>query len=174
MNLDTILSVPQIFGYLAFGFGVGCFLQKNDLRFKVFMSLECLSYVIHFWLLGNHTAVASTAVSLGRSVVSIRTHSPWAGGFFICLSLLMGVLFYQGPFSVLPIIASCCGTTALYWFKGIRMRALMMVGTLLWLVNNILSGSIGGTALEACIAAANLYTIWRLHQQRKAPASPLA
>lgn len=162
MSLDTVFSIPQFFGYLAFIFGVGCFLQKSDLRFKVFMSIECLSYVIHFWLLGNYTAMASTAVSLGRSVVSIRTRSPWAGGLFICLSLLMGALFYNGPLSLLPIMAACCGTTALYWLQGIRMRALMMVGTLLWQVNNILSGSIGGTALEAVIVVTNGFTMWRM------------
>lgn len=164
MTPETIFSVPQLFGYLAFVFGVGCFLQKRDLHFKVMMSLECLAYVIHFWLLGNLTAMASTAVSLGRSVVSIRTRSPWAGGFFICMSLAMGVLFYQGPFSVLPILAACCGTTALYWLDGIRMRALMMVGTLLWLLNNILSGSIGGTALELVIVFTNGYTMWRMRR----------
>jgi hypothetical protein len=67
----------------------------------------------------------------------------------------------------LPIAASCIGTYALYWLKGIRMRALMLVGTFLWVLNNIVSGSIGGTALECVILVTNAFTIWRLRQAAK-------
>jgi hypothetical protein len=42
------------------------------------------------------------------------------------------------------------------------MRAVLLVCTLLWLANNILSGSIGGTLLESVIALANISTIIRL------------
>ena len=42
-----------------------------------------------------------------------------------------------------------------------RMRAWMLLGTLLWLVNNLAVGSIGGSLLEACLALSNLRTIWR-------------
>lgn len=157
-----IFSVTQIFGYLAFVFGVGCFLQKSDLRFKVFMTIECVSYVIHFWLLGNFTASASSAVSVGRSVAAIRTRSPWVALFFVCLSLACGVWLFKGWLSLLPIIASCIGTTALFLLHGIRMRLLMLVGTCLWLVNNIASGSIGGTMLETTVGLTNAFTIWRL------------
>lgn len=160
--LHNIFSVPQLFGYLAFFFGVGCFLQKNDLRFKVFMSLECVSYVVHFWLLGNYTACASSAVSVGRSVAAIRTRSRWVALFFILLSLAMGAWLATSWLSMLPIIASCGGTTALFLLHGVRMRMLMLVGTCLWLINNILSGSIGGTMLESVILVTNLWTIFRL------------
>jgi uncharacterized membrane protein len=42
------------------------------------------------------------------------------------------------------------------------MRIVLFVCTLLWLVNNALSLSIGGTVLEAIIAAVNLWTIIRM------------
>jgi hypothetical protein len=73
--------------------------------------------------------------------------------------------------SLLPIAASCIGTTALFFLHGLRMRALMLLGTLLWLANNLLVGSIGGTLLEACLALANLRTIaqlWRAERQASA------
>jgi Bacterial inner membrane protein len=157
-----LFALPQLFGYLAFIFGVGCFLQKSDLRFKAFMSIECVSYVIHFWLLGNPTAAASSAVSVGRSLASMRSRSPWVALFFVLLSLGMGVWLASGWLSLLPIAASCVGTTALFLLKGIRMRALMLLGTLLWLINNIVSGSYGGTLLELVILSTNSWTIWRL------------
>ena len=42
------------------------------------------------------------------------------------------------------------------------MRLLLLVATLCWLTNNILSGSIGGTLLESTIAAVNTATTVRL------------
>ena len=42
------------------------------------------------------------------------------------------------------------------------MRGVLLVCTLLWLVNNVLSGSVGGTVLEALIAMINLSTVARL------------
>jgi Bacterial inner membrane protein len=163
-TLSDLFSVPQLFGYVAFAFGVACFLQKSDLRFKIYMAIECVAYVIHFWLLGVPTAAASSAVSLGRSLASIRSQSPWVAAFFIALALGMGVWLYTGWLSLLPIMASCIGTTALFFFSGIRMRLLMLVGTTLWVVNNILSGSYGGTALELVILSTNSWTIWRLRR----------
>ena len=48
------------------------------------------------------------------------------------------------------------------------MRLLMMVGTLLWVANNLIVGSIGGAALEITIAVANGWTIvqmWRAKER---------
>jgi hypothetical protein len=42
------------------------------------------------------------------------------------------------------------------------MRLVLLMSTFLWLANNILSGSIGGTALEATIATVNVVTMTRL------------
>lgn len=168
--LHDILSVPQLFGYVAFVFGVGCFLQKSDVRFKVFMSIECVAYVIHFVLLGNPTAAASSAVSMGRSLASIRSRSPWVALVFVLLAVAMGVWLGHGWLSILPIIASCIGTTALFLLSGIPMRMLMLVGTGLWVVNNIASGSYGGTALEIVILTTNSWTIWRLRKDAQAAA----
>jgi Bacterial inner membrane protein len=157
-------SPAQLAGYAAFAFGILCFAQTDDRRFKIYMALECAAYVLHFALLGQHTAVASTTVSLLRSVASLKARRPAVGLFFVALSLALGAWLYKGWVSLLPIAASCIGTTALFFFQGLRMRLLMLVGTLLWLVNNLLVGSVGGSLLEACLVVSNLRTIWRLWQ----------
>lgn len=170
MDLSWWFTPAQCLGYAAFAFGMACFAQTDDRRFKLFMALECAAYVGHFALLGQGTAVASTAVSLARSLASLTLRTPAVGGLFIALSLVLGAWLYSGPTSLLPIAASCIGTTALFFLHGLRMRLLMLVGTLLWLVNNLLVGSVGGSALEACLALSNLWTIRRLW--RAGPVAP--
>jgi hypothetical protein len=161
-EIAWLFTPAQLLGWLAFGFGMACFAQTDDLRFKVLMALECAAYVLHFLLLGQPSAAASTAVSLARALASIKARTPAVGLFFIGLALAGGVWLATSWVAWLPVAASCIGTTALFFLQGLRMRVLMLLGTLLWLVHNLLVGSVGGSVLEACLAAANLLTIWRL------------
>jgi Bacterial inner membrane protein len=162
MTLDDLLSPAQWLGYLAFVSGVACFLQTDDRRFRRWMALECVAYVLHFWLLGQATAVASSLVSLGRSVASMYSRSRWLALGFVLINLGLGWWLFQGWLSLLPIAASCLGTLALFLLQGLRMRLLMLAGTLCWVANNLIVGSIGGTLLELTVAAVNGLTIWRL------------
>lgn len=166
MNLppvvEILLSPAQLSGFAAFGLGLACFAQTDDRRFKVYMALECAAYMLHFALLGQPTAVASTGVSLLRSVAALRLRTPAVGLSFIALSLGLGAWLYTGWLSLLPVAASCIGTTALFFLSGLRMRVLMLLGTLLWLVHNLFVGSVGGSLLEASLALMNLRTIVRL------------
>jgi hypothetical protein len=162
--LKYLFNPAQLFGYAAFVLGVMSFLQKDDRRFKLYMSAECLAYVLHFALLGNPTAVASSVISVSRSVLSLYTKAAWIAFALVALNLALGWHLVEVWWNWLPLLASCIGTLALFLLSGIRMRLTMLLGTGCWLANNIQSGSIGGTALELVILATNLrtiYTLWR-------------
>ncbi|MCC2958346.1 YgjV family protein [Massilia sp. IC2-477] len=165
-------SPAQCVGYAAFVLGVASFAQKDDRRFKLFMAAECLAYIIHFTLLGRPTAVASSTMSLLRSVLALYTRSKWVAFFVVMANLGLGWHFATRPSDWLPLGASCIGTLALFLMEGVRMRFAMLCGTVLWIVNNVIAGSVGGTALELVIACVNLVTIRRM--LREAPAAPQA
>lgn len=164
--LDNWFSAAQCFGYAAFVLGVASFLQTNDRHFKLYMTGECIAYVIHFLLLGVPTAAASSLVSVARSVASLYTKSFWLALAFVALNLLLGWQFASVWWTWLPLLASCIGTLALFLLQGIAMRLVMLLGTLAWLVNNLYAGSIGGSALELVIALTNGYTILKLWHAR--------
>lgn len=164
-------SPAQVLGYVAFVLGVGSFLQTDDRRFKLFMTGECLAYVGHFALLGNPTAVASSVISTVRSALSLRTRSPWVAVAVLAANIGFGLAVAQRPADWLPLLASCLGTVALFTLQGVPMRLLMLCGTALWVANNLIAGSIGGTALELVVAAVNVRTIVRLLRQGRGPAA---
>ena len=155
-------SPAQCVGYVAFVLGVSSFLQTDDRRFKLFMAAECLAYVLHFALLGNPTAVASSTMSLLRSVLSLYTRSKWVAAGVIAANLALGLMLARQASDWLPLAASCLGTYALFQLRGVPMRLLMLCGTGLWIANNVIVGSVGGTALEVVIAIVNVVTIWRM------------
>ena len=161
MSLDWF-APAQCVGYAAFVLGVAAFLQKDDRRFKLLMAGECLAYIVHFSLLGNPTAVASSTMSLLRSVLALYTRSLWVVAGVVAMNLVLGVALAARAADWLPLTASCIGTLALFLLRGIPMRLAMLCGTGLWIANNIIAGSIGGTALEIVIAAVNATTIWRM------------
>lgn len=161
MSLDWF-APAQCVGYAAFVLGVAAFLQKDDRRFKLLMAGECLAYIVHFSLLGNPTAVASSTMSLLRSVLALYTRSLWVAAAVVAMNLMLGMSLAVRAADWLPLAASCIGTLALFLLRGIPMRLAMLCGTGLWIANNIIAGSIGGTALEIVIAAVNATTIWRM------------
>ncbi len=158
---DHWLDTAQLFGYVAFVLGVTSFLQKNDIRFKSYLAAEFVAYIVHFTLLGNPTAAASSLVAVTRSVASIYSKSAWLACAFVAVNLAFGFSLAKVWWDWLPLIATSIGTLAVFLLNGIPMRLGMLAGTSLWIANNILSGSIGGTALEIVIALTNIFTIYR-------------
>lgn len=166
MAIDPF-SPAQLLGYAALCFGVTAFLQKNDKRLKALLACESLAYIAHFALLGNLPAGGSSVISFLRNAVSIGSRSPWWVVVFLTANIGVGVVFCDGLISWLPVVGSCFATVAVFLFRGVPMRLLFLVTTLLWLANNILSGSIGGTLLEGLIALVNLSTMARVFIDRQ-------
>jgi len=166
MIIGSLVSPAQLVGYVALVLGVSAFLQKSDTKLKVLIAVESLAYVVHFILLGNFTASGSALISCLRNLTSLKSRSPWWVVVFVAINLVIGVLLAKHLVGWLPIIASCLATGAVFLLHGIFMRLVLLVCTLLWLGNNILSGSVGGTVLEALIALTNLSTIVRLASER--------
>lgn len=167
MTIDWF-SPAQCVGYVAFVLGVSSFLQRDDRRFKQFMAAECLAYIVHFSLLGNPTAVASSTMSLLRSVLALRTRSVWVAVVIVAANLAFGLALATRPSDWLPLSASCLGTFALFLLRGVPMRLVMLCGTGLWIANNLIVGSVGGSALEIVIACVNIRTTWLMARDARA------
>lgn len=162
MVAATFFTPAQLVGYVALVLGVLAFLQRCDTRLKMLIAAESIAYVVHFILLGNYPASGSALVSCLRNLTSIKSRAPGWIAVFIAINVAIGVIFAKGAAGWLPITASCLATVAVFKMHGVAMRIVLLVCTLLWLVNNVLSLSIGGTVLEAIIAVVNLTTIIRM------------
>jgi hypothetical protein len=158
----SLFSPAQLVGYIALILGVTAFRQKTDRRLKLFSATQCVFYAVHFLLLRNLPASASSSISGVRSFLALKTRSRLLAAVFIIINLGAGFIFAKNGAGWLTIIASCAGTYAMFAMKGVPMRAVLLACTLLWLTNNILSRSIGGTLLESTIAITNISTMFRM------------
>jgi hypothetical protein len=157
-----IFSTAQIAGYFALVLGVTAFLQRNDRRLKFFNAVQSLVYGVHFVLLGHMPACASSLVSAARSFLALRYRSIWLGAAIVVVNLGLGAMFVTNRAGWLPVIGSCIATYAIFTMKGIPFRLVLLSSTLLWLANNIITRSIGGTMLEVANATINISTMLRM------------
>jgi hypothetical protein len=157
-----IFSPAQVAGYLALTLGITAFLQKSDQRLKFFNATQGLVYALHFVLLGNLPASTSSLLSSCRSFLSLRYRSWLLGAAIICVNVGLGAAFARNRAGWLPVVGSCIATMAIFTMRGVPFRCVLLVSTMLWLANNIISGSIGGTLLEVANAIINIWTIIRM------------
>jgi hypothetical protein len=165
-------SPPQLVGYIVFLLGATAFLQKDDRRLKFFNSVQSFFYAVHFVLLGNFPAASSGAVSSVRSMLALRYRSYALVAVLIGASVISGLFFAHGPAGWLPVFATILSTYAMFRMDGIPMRLVLLSCTLMWIVNNILSRSIGGTMVELFIATANITTMLRVYRDRAVSPAP--
>jgi len=162
------LSPAQLLGYLALVLGVSAFLQRDDRRLRLLLVAECAAYGLHFALLGNPSAAASVSVSAARNLASLRFRTAWLAAASVAANVALAVALGTHGRGWIPVVGSCLGGIAIFTLEGIPLRLLLLTSTALWLTNNVLSGSVGGTILESLIAAASVSTVVRMAQAARA------
>src|SRR5450755_3446761 len=110
----AIFSPAQTVGYIALVLGITAFLQKSDHRLKLFNATQGLFYALHFVLLGNLPASASSLLSSLRSFLALRYRSWLLGAAIIAVNVSFGAVFAKNKAGWLPVIASCIATIAIF------------------------------------------------------------
>jgi uncharacterized membrane protein (GlpM family) len=162
-------SPAQIVGYAAFLLGIWSFSQKDDRRLRAILGAQAFSYAVHFALLGSAAAAAASLVTSVRAVLSLYTRATPVAVAILATTVTLGFFTVDRPSGWLPVVASCAGTTAFFWFEGITLRLILLGATACWLVNNLILGSIGGTLLELFLGIVNGSTCYRLWRAGRAP-----
>lgn len=163
--LDTYLAA-QFVGGISFLLAIAAYYQKHDVNLKRLLSLLFLVHSAHFYLLDAVVPALLCLLSMVRTIVAIYANSRTTAHVFICITLFVGFVNYQSPLDFIVIIANVIGVYSLFCLKGVEMRIWLIVGASLWLINNALIGSIGGTLMEVFVILTNLITIYRIRKPK--------
>lgn len=161
--IESAFSSAQLVGYAAFVLGILSFLQRDDKRFKILLSFQGFVYAIHFHMLLNDAACASNLVSVVRNLVTLRTKSKVVAALLLALVFVLALFTVKSPAGFLPVGAAVVAIYAMFSLDGIKMRLALLLCTVFWLANNILSHSIGGIMLETVIGMTNIFTMVRMY-----------
>jgi hypothetical protein len=155
-------SPAQLAGYVAFAIGIYSFSRKDDRKLRATMAAQAFSYAVHFLLLGSVAAAAASLVTSVRALLSLYTRSAYVAVAILAVNIALGFATASSAVGWLPVVASCAGTIAFFFFDGVALRLILLFATACWLANNLILGSIGGTLLELFLGGVNARTTYRL------------
>lgn len=152
--------LAQLLGLLACAIGVTAFLQRQDRKLRLHLTLNGVLLTAHFMLLG------ATAAAINCLLCAVRT---WVSGYYRSLGVMLlfialawGLVLPQleHPVQLLTLIGTTLSTYALFRLEGLLLRWCMLASSLCWVIHNLWAGSIGGILLEGMFLVINGYTIF--------------
>ncbi len=129
--------------------------------------IGALFFGVHFLLLGAYTgALMNLIIALRNFVFEEKDHRSWANHavwppLFMALAAAVLALTWQGPISLLPVIATIIATYALWSGKPAFIRELLLFATLLWMPYTLAVGSYAGTITQIVMVISLLFGIAR-------------
>lgn len=167
MALMDVLNLAQIIGFLALGLGVAGLLHPCDRRLKILLSLQSFTLSIHYALMGAHSGAVVTMITALRNLLSLKADLKPVAFVFISMYVVFGFSRYQVWYDILPILACCSSTLAMFYLRDIYLRFVLLGSTACFFIFNLFVGSIGPAIMEAMMLGANLRTIAKLNDRNR-------
>ena len=152
----------QTVGIVALIFGASAFYNRDDQKLRRYLTVFTLLMSLHFLMLDLWVAAATAFLGSIRTYISSRTKNIWVMFGFLITLLAISVPNISEPVHTLPLLATFFGTWGLFREQGIRMRILMLLGTICWFSHNFIVGSIGGAIIEGSFLAINARTMIKM------------
>lgn len=164
--------LAQIFGVLALILMVLSYQQKERVRLLRFQMISNALFVASYYLLGAYSGAVMSLANVARSFVFSQSDKKWGRSrawlfVFIGISMLGGWLTWEGPISILVIIATIILTVALYSKNQKFMRIMFLFPPLLYVSYNLLNKSIGGIGSDIFCMTSAIIAICRFDIKKK-------
>lgn len=140
---------------------------KERKKIVACLLVSCTLISAHFMLLGHWTAACLGLVAAVRFTTSIFSTSKKLMGLFVFATIIISIFTYEGLLSVLGCTGGIFGTVASFCKEDKLLRQLMLIGTSLWIVHNILAGSPGAVLMEIIFISSNLVGYFRFYIRPK-------
>ena len=159
----TLFALSQVLVGIALCTDIISFQFKERAKIISCLLVSCTLISLHFVCLGHWTAACLGVLAATRFVVSLYTTSRAAMMCFLIAAAVSCLLTYDGLLSILGCSGSMFGTVASFSKSDKTLRQLMLVGTALWLLHNILAGSPGAVVMEIVFMGSNLVGYFRYY-----------
>ena len=162
--------LSQVLAGVAICFDLLSFQFKERRRIILCLIAACLLLAAHFALLERWTASGLGLLAAVRFIAGYLTTSRRVMTLFCGATILVTMATFQGPLSLLAGSGSFIGTIATFCQDDRHLRRLLLVGTSLWLIHNILAATPAGVLLESLFLGSNLIGYYRFYGRSPVPA----
>lgn len=153
-------------------------LHRNDGHLRRSSMMAALLWALNNLLIGAETAAALSVLSAGRTATSVALARKAARlraascGAFMLLALAIALATWEGLPSALTATASLMSTWAMFYFAGVRLRLVLLVGAVLWLAHALIYGSWEQAFAQVLAIGASAYGAWRIERTTRRPPAP--
>lgn len=159
--------LSQILVAIAICFDILSFQLKKRTHIVLCLSLAGIFISSHFLLLEKWTAAVLMMIAVTRYLSSYFTTSKKIMGLFVSASFVSTVLTFQGLLSIISCMGSIFQTMGAFCNDDKQLRQLMIIGTLFWLIHNIMAASPGAVVMEVLFLTSNLIGYYRFYIKNK-------
>ena len=163
--------VSQLFALAATFLSLYAFQRKKKVQILNYTVVSATCSVLHYLFLGAWSGVAIKAVGTARNIfAAYETHrhktSKLAPLIFVLFYIVAGIFAYQSPISLLPVVAACIYTIAIYFGDAKKLRYTAVFTASLWLIYCACVFSIVGVVSEAAFIISDLAAIYRYRNKK--------
>ncbi len=179
--IDKIIA--QSIGIVAMVVAISSFQQRTQKRIVLFQLVSSVLFCTHFLMIGALTGGILNGIGMVRAAIfAKRDTKRWAAspvwiyiftGIFIVVYGLNFTVFGVAPtwqnfvLELLPVLGMVATTVAFRMEKAAHVRVLSLISSPLWLVYNVLQGSLGGVLTESFSLTSIVIGMVRLDIQTK-------
>lgn len=156
-------ALSQLLVGLALCTDILSFQFKNKKHIIICLMISCTLISIHFMLLGHWTAAGLGIIAAVRFATSLLSTSKKFMYLFVAATWIISFVTYEGVLSILGCAGGTLGTVASFCKQDKQLRQLMLAGTCLWIIHNLLAGSPGAVILEIFFASSNIIGYYRFY-----------
>ena len=165
---SPLMCAAQIMGFIAMISAVICFQQKDRKKILIFQILVTAIWTLHFILLKNPTGAAINAMQVVRSILFLKKEeykwTQWMGWpvIFIVITVIIGIITWESPLSLLPVIGTSFSTVSLWMKKPKTIRLLTVPVSVLWGIFDAVNRSAAGVCNEVFTLVSIAVAIFRI------------
>ncbi|MFS1440775.1 YgjV family protein [Vibrio sp. 10N.286.46.E10] len=159
----SLFIASQILVGLAALFDIASFQFKNRTLLLSALSISALLIAAHFALLKEWTAACLLFIGACRYFTGIFIVSHRIKWLFYSVTLLGTLLTFNGLTSALSCTASLLHTKASFSSNDKLMRWMMVIGTAVWCIHDVLVGSPVAVLIDVLFIVSSAVGYYRIH-----------
>ena len=150
------------------------YLQKKRKNIILFNATSRLLYIVQYLLLSAFEGAVLDIAGIVSSLFANKKDTPFIRkhlkAFVITLNLLIvlaGILVWESPISVLPIIGVLLHTGAFWITNEKTIRIISFLGSPFWLLYNVISGAYGSCIGDVLSMISILISMYKYDRRKK-------
>lgn len=163
----TAFALSQLLVAIALCTDILSFQFKERRHIIYCLLVSCTLISTHFMILGHWTAAGLGLVAAVRFFTSIFSTSRYFMYIFVGATWLISAVTYQGFLSIIGCVAGSFGTVASFCKEDKKLRQMMLICTVLWIIHNAIAGSPGAVILEVFFLSSNIAGYYRYYIRPK-------